>query len=177
VVVNYRTVTDAKGVTTQQPLTSEEVEKLASLVRESIGFKQERGDSVKVINAPFQVVPVDTTELPLWKQPWLLDLLRAVAAPAGLALIAMLVYFSMIKPSLKAVLAPPPAPPPGSQLNAMVGDPHMLPGVNAAGDGAAPLALLAPKNSAHLEQARAFTKQNPSATANIVRSWVSGDPA
>jgi flagellar M-ring protein FliF len=175
VVVNHRTLTDAKGVVTQQPLTPEEIEKLASLVRESIGFKQERGDSVKVINAPFQTVPVDTSELPLWKQPFLLDLLRAVAAPAGLALIAMFVYFGMIKPSLKVVLEPLPAPPPGSQLNAVVGDPHMLPGT--AGDGAAPLTLLAPKNSANLEQARVFTKQNPAATANIVRNWVSGDPA
>ena len=53
VVVNNLSVTDAKGKTTQVPLSSEEIEKLTALVRESIGFKQERGVSVKVINAPF----------------------------------------------------------------------------------------------------------------------------
>ena len=46
VVVNNRSVTDAKGKTTTVPLSPEEIEKLTSLVRESIGFKQDRGDSV-----------------------------------------------------------------------------------------------------------------------------------
>ena len=55
VVVNHRSVTDAKGKTTTTPLSGDEVEKLTALVRESIGFKQDRGDSVKVINAPFKV--------------------------------------------------------------------------------------------------------------------------
>ena len=58
VVVNNRSVTDAKGKTTQVPLAAEEIEKLTALVRESIGFNKERGDSVKVINAPFKVEPV-----------------------------------------------------------------------------------------------------------------------
>ena len=58
VVVNNRSVTDAKGKTTQQPLSNDEIEKLTALVRESIGFNKERGDSVKVINAPFKVEPI-----------------------------------------------------------------------------------------------------------------------
>ena len=175
VVVNHRSVTDAKGATTQQPLSDEEIEKLTSLVRESIGFKQDRGDSVKVINAPFQLVPVDTSELPLWKQPWLLDLVRGVAAPAGLALVGLLLYFGMVKPSMKAVLNPPSLAP-GNTVHAVVGDAPALqaPGrQRASGERAA---LAAPVANPHLDQARQFTKENPAATANIVRSWVSGEP-
>ena len=179
VVVNHRSVTDAKGVATLQPLSDEEIEKLSALVRESIGFNKDRGDSVKVINAPFQIVPLDSSELPLWKQPWLLDLVRGAAAPLGLALVALLVYFGMVKPSMKAVLNPPP-PPPGSTLNTVVADGQAAPNANgAAGARApgAPLALEAPGPNMKLEQARQFTKENPAATANIVRSWVSGEPA
>jgi len=73
VVVNNRSVTDAKGKSTTQPLSTEELDKLTALVRESVGFNQERGDSVKVINAPFRrEVPVEV-EVPLWKQPELID--------------------------------------------------------------------------------------------------------
>jgi flagellar M-ring protein FliF len=184
VVVNNRAVTDATGKTTQEALPPEEIEKLTALVKEAIGFKQERGDSVKVINAPFRVEPVDTSTLPWWKQPELLDILRASAMPAGLALVAMVVFFGMIRPSLKAALAPPPLPAPGSKLDTLVDD-HLLPGGGSAGRDAQalgldgqPLALEGPgSTNSKLEQARKFTKENPAAAANIVRGWVSGEPA
>ena len=168
VVVNHRSVTDAKGKTTQVPLTSDELEKLTALVRESIGFKQERGDSVKVINTPFRVETVTPVELPLWKQPELIDMLRAAAVPAALALVALLLFFGMVKPALKAALAPLPLPAPGapgSKLNAVVDDLQSLP------------ALPAPKRSEHLDGARALAKENPAAVAGIVRDWVNGESA
>ena len=170
VVVNHRSSTDAKGNTTLKPLSAEDIEKLTALVRESIGFKQDRGDSVKVINAPFQVTPIDKTELPLWKQPGLLETLRGLIAPIALALITLLVFFGMVKPSMKIILNPPPTPvpAPGSQLNTMVG--------NRQGGGGVP-ALSAPQTSVNLEQARQFTKENPAATANIVRHWVGNGSA
>ncbi|MGZ5204867.1 MAG: flagellar basal-body MS-ring/collar protein FliF, partial [Caldimonas sp.] len=77
VVVNNRTVVDAKGKSTQVPLGAEEIDKLSTLVRETIGFNKERGDSVKVINAPFKVEPVTNVETPFWKSPDLIDLVRA----------------------------------------------------------------------------------------------------
>ena len=58
VVVNNRSVTDSKGKTTQVPMTAEEMDKLTSLVQESIGFNKERGDSLKVVNAPFKLPTV-----------------------------------------------------------------------------------------------------------------------
>ncbi|HNW63548.1 MAG TPA: flagellar basal-body MS-ring/collar protein FliF [Piscinibacter sp.] len=171
VVVNHRSVTDAKGKTTTTPLSAEEVEKLTALVRESIGFKQDRGDSVKVINAPFKVDPSAKIDpLPLWKQPEVIDMLRAAAVPAGLALVALIVFFGMIRPAMKAALAPPPPPAPGAQLNAVVDDDNALP------EGQVP-ALPAPKTNEHLDAARALAKENPAAVANIVRGWVSGEAA
>ena len=170
VVVNHRVATDAKGKTTSTPLTPEEIEKLTALVQESIGFKQDRGDSVKVINAPFKVTPVEKIDIPIWKQPELLDMLRAGAVPAGLALVAMLVFFGMIRPAMKAALAPPPPPAPGAQLDAVVDDDNALPAPNTP-------ALAAPATNVHLDSARAMAKQNPAAVASIVRGWVSGEAA
>jgi len=171
VVVNHRVVTDAKGKTTATPLSGDDIEKLTALVRESIGFKQDRGDSVKVINAPFKVDPLaKTVELPLWKQPEIIDMLRAAAVPAGLALVALMVFFGMIRPAMKAALAPPPSPVPGAQLSTVVDDDNLLPLAQLP-------ALAAPKANVHLDGARALAKENPAAVANIVRNWVSGEAA
>jgi flagellar M-ring protein FliF len=91
--------------------------------------------------------------------------------PAGLALIGLIVFFGMIRPAMKAALAPPPPPEPGQQLSAVVDDETALP------DAGAPPALPAPKSNANLEAARALAKENPAAVANIVRGWVSGETA
>ncbi len=172
VVVNNRAVTDAKGKTTQVALSPEELEKLTTLVQESIGFKKERGDSVKVINAPFKIEQIPTVDIPWWKQPELIDMLRAGAVPGGLALVALLVFFGMVRPTVKAVLAPPALPAPGSQLNAVVDDAQTL-DAETSPVGALP----APRSNDRLENARILAKENPAAVAGIVRGWVSGEAA
>lgn len=168
VVVNHITKTDAKGKNTTVPLTSAELENLNTLVRESIGFKQERGDSVKVINAPFKVEAAPKDDTPIWKQPQTLDLLRAGVVPAALALVALVIIFTLIRPALKAALQPLPAPEPREAL-AVVDDKESLPEEQEL------LRIESPKVSAHLASARTFAKENPSAVANIVRGWVNGD--
>jgi flagellar M-ring protein FliF len=169
VVVNHITKTDAKGKTTTVPLSSDEIEKLNVLVRESIGFKQDRGDSVKVINAPFKVEAAPKDDTPIWKQPQTVDLLRAGVVPAALALVALVIIFTLIRPALKAALAPAPAAEPREAL-AVVDDNEEFP----AGEPDV-LRIESPKVSAHLASARTFAKENPSAVANIVRGWVNGD--
>ena len=163
VVVNNRSVTDAKGKTTTVPLTNDEIDKLTTLVRESIGFSKDRGDSVKVVNAPFKVEPITNVEVPLWKQPEIIDMLRSLAVPAGLVIVGLLVFFGLLRPALKVALAAPRPAAPGSALTAIVDDANDLP------------ALPAPKSVAHLVSARTLAKENPAAVAGIVRGWVNGD--
>ena len=174
VVVNHRSGADAKGKPTTTPLSDKEVEQLTALVQQGIGFNAERGDVVKVINAPFRVeaaTPVE--EVPLWKQPWLTDLLRSAAAPAALAVVALVVVFALIRPALSALLAPPPPPAPGAQLSEVVEGDTALPGATTIELPA----LAAPQVNAKLEAAREMAKQNPAAVANIVRGWVNNGSA
>jgi flagellar M-ring protein FliF len=168
VVVNHKVSADAKGKTTSTPLTAEELTKLESLVKESIGFNVDRGDSVKVINAPFRVEKVEPVpELPLWQRPETTDLLRAFAVPASLALIALAVLFGLIRPALKATL-PPPGAAKGRALDAVVDDATPLPGLPAP-------PAQAPRVQQQLEGARGVARNNPQAVANIVRTWVAGE--
>lgn len=168
VLVNHRSTTDAKGKTTTAALTPEELDKLTALVQESIGFSKDRGDSVKVVNIPFRVeAPAKPEDVPLWQQPWLTDLVRAGAVPAGLAFVAMLLVFGVLRPALRQI-EPPPAP----KLDALVDDTEKLPA-----PAEAVVELAPPKSQLQLEDARGLAKQNPAAVANIVRGWVSGEVA
>jgi flagellar M-ring protein FliF len=165
VVVNDRVTTSASGKVTSTPLPQQEIDKLTALVQETIGYSKERGDSVKVINAPFKTEPAPKPqELPLWKQEVVQDTLRVGAAPAALALVALAVVFGLLRPAVKGLAAPAKA----RQLDAMVADELALP---------APPALEPPKSFEKLTGARTLAKDNPAAVANIVRGWVSKETA
>ena len=161
VVLNYRAAADKNA--RPAPLPDDEVEKLTAVVREAIGYSQDRGDSIKVINTPFRADPVPApVELPLWKQPELLQLLRAAAVPAALALVALLVVFGLVRPAMKAAL-PPPAP--RAKQLAVVDD--ALPLADAA-----PPAIEAPKGLAQLADARRLAKEQPAVVAGVVQEWI-----
>lgn len=175
VVINHITKTDAKGKTTTEPLKPEEVEKLTALVKETIGFNEQRGDSVKVITAPFQPIKDETVESPLWKQPEVQDLLRTLALPAAFTALALIVVFGAIRPAIHAAGAAKGDSTKGG-LNAVVDDDTELPRLTKLEDsngrpGSLP-ALEAPGLDARLEAARQLAKDNPVAMASLVRGWV-----
>lgn len=168
VVVNNRTLTDPKGKTSSVPLSEKEIEQITALVQQGIGFNAQRGDVVKVVNAPFRnETPPPAEATPLWQEPWLIDLLKTAAAPLALAVVALVIITKLIRPAFTAMTAPPPAPEKGSQLDEVVAEDTPPP-------PAAP-PLLAPTQSDRVEHARALAKANPAAVANIVRGWVNGE--
>jgi flagellar M-ring protein FliF len=173
VVVNHRTQTDARGRSTQEPLSEAELQKLTALVQQSIGFDAGRGDAVSVISVPFrQETPVEPDPVPLWEQPWVLDLVRSAAAPLSLALLGLVAVLGLLRPAVKVMMAPSP----GRRLDEVVGrdDGVVLPPPAAAADTPA---LEAPRNLKKLESARQMARENPAAVANIVRGWVNGEAA
>ena len=173
VLLNHRSSVDPKGKTVTTPLSAEELEKLTSLVQQSLGFNKERGDSVRVVNFAFKPEVAPKIEPPpVWQQPWVLDLLRAAAVPLLLALLAWGVLARMVRPALDTML--PPAPPPvapalGGKLDATVGD-------EADAKGAATTAALPPPGpNVNLGHARTLARDNPAAVAQIMRGWVNGE--
>ena len=176
VVVNHKIGSDAKGKPTSTPLTDAELEKLTALVQQGIGFNKERGDSVRVVNAPFRIeLPPPSEVLPVYMQPWVLDLLRAGLAPGALTLVALVVVFTLIRPAVRAATAAAPKPETsavGGQLDAVVAGDEKLPELPG---GAELQALEMSKTNNRLEAARTLAKQNPAAVANIVRGWESGE--
>ena len=170
IVVNHRTVTDSKGKTTQQAVLAEELTRLTDLVKEAMGFNADRGDSVKVISAPFVLDKTEPADVPVWKQPWLTDLLRSAIVPLAFVAIALIAVFGMIRPAIKAAAPLPPEEKPET-VDEIVDDAELLPG--AAGMPK----LEAPLQNEKLDRARALARDNPVAVANIVRDWMAGETA
>ena len=67
VVVNHRNITNDKGEIVSEALPPEQVEQMTALVREAIGFSQDRGDSVNLMNSPFTRAKADDSEVVWWK--------------------------------------------------------------------------------------------------------------
>lgn len=176
VVVNYQSGED-KGKPITKALTPEQVEQMTALVRETIGFNKDRGDSVNLMNTPFQVTAAPSTDVPLWKQPEVIDLAKTFAWPVGAVLFAALVLLGLVRPALKA---PAPAkasaaPVPGGQLDALEADTPERPALPAPSKKDE--ALPATPEQLRLEDARVLAKENPVAVANILKTWLNGDTA
>lgn len=184
VVVNYRSVVDAQGKAgAGTALPPEQIEQMTALVRESIGFNKDRGDSVNLMNTPFLVeAPVTAEPVAWWKSGEMIDTARGFAWPVGLVLIAAIALLGLVRPGLRAMAtAKPPAEPAGRQLDTMLAEIPARPALGGPGTGNDADALPAPSDvvpeHARLEGARQMARQNPVAVANIVKTWVNGDAA
>jgi flagellar M-ring protein FliF len=178
VVLNNQSVTDGKGVVTSTPLTDAQLEKMTALVRETVGFNQDRGDSVNVVNAAFAPLTAEVNDIPIWRQPEAVDLARSLAWPLGTLGMAALVLLGVIRPAIKSLAQPATfagglSDERGGQLDALESEqpdrPQLEgPGGDLASTGTSPAEL-------RLEDARKLTRDNPAAVANIVKTWMNGE--
>jgi len=158
IVVNHKKPPDGKDEGT--PLTDKEIENITALAKEAMGFREDRGDSIKVTNTAFTVESTEPVpELPLWKQPEVI----AMAIQGGKYLAAVLLiaylFFSFVRPALRHLMTvrlAPAQPAPAMATPALEG-----PDVTAT-----------LRDPGHLEAAREIARQDPKLVANLVRTWV-----
>ncbi len=174
VVVNYQSVSEDGKPATSKALPPEQVEQMTALVRETIGFNKERGDSVNLMNAPFRVEEVANVELPLWKQPEVVELAKTLGWPVGISLAAALLLLGLVRPLVKARRQSTPVEPlpEGGQLSAIAAEELERPALPAPVE-AQELAPTA--EQLRLEEARRLARDNPLAVASILKTWVNGE--
>ena len=95
---------DANGVSTYQPRSAPELEQIDKLVRSTVGFEPERGDTVEVVNLKFAIdstldVDLGPREILGFKQS---DILR-LAEVVVLALVGILVMLLVVRPLITRV--------------------------------------------------------------------------
>ncbi|HZZ11002.1 MAG TPA: flagellar basal-body MS-ring/collar protein FliF [Paraburkholderia sp.] len=185
VVVNYMRVVDAKGHATMQPVTADKLQQITQLVKDAMGFDQVRGDSVNVVNSPFNADLDPNADVPWWRTPDMIALAKQIATYLGIGAVALFLYFVMVKPALRRAFPPPEPvvaalPSPDDQV--------LLDGIPAAervgGSSVAEIEgdseVLALESSKHkyernLEFARNIARQDPKVVATVVKNWVSDE--
>lgn len=175
VVVNYKRETDKAGKVTMKPLTEAEKTQIADLVKQAMGFSQDRGDSLSVANSPFAEVPAEATaDLPLWQRPGALDLALTAGKYLLAALVLLYLFFAHLKPMMRTLsqgMAPPVALPDHSGTVALQAEAEAeaVPAITAETPPSPPRTY-----QDNLEAARQLARQDPKVVANVIKEWVGG---
>jgi len=159
VVVNNRVVTSANGKTSSTPLTANEMQQITALVKEAIGYQEKRGDSLNVVNTPFNKPKVeDIPSPPFWENAGTMATLKELGKTALLAGLAFYLIFGILKPILNKIAthAPPKAQP---VYQAVAEEPVHF----------------EPRETDQLKTARDIARQDPKIVAGVVKNWVSGE--
>jgi flagellar M-ring protein FliF len=130
------------------------------------------------LNAAFAPLKNEVTDIPVWRQPEVIDLARSFAWPLGTLALAALVLLGVIKPAMKSMAqtqqsASDAATERGNQLDAMEAEQPARPQLSASHAANEP--PLPTNSELRLEDARKLTRDNPAAVANIVKAWINGE--
>jgi flagellar M-ring protein FliF len=146
----------------KEPLTEEQLQRLTALVREAVGYNEERGDTVSVMNAEFQMPVMDApVEASLIEQPWFWNAVKIGA----FALLGLLLLLMVIKPVLKAII-PKEVP---EYVTAM----PMQTGAQVAKEPeVARIELQSSQFDKDVDAAKKIAATDPGLAANVVKQWL-----
>jgi flagellar M-ring protein FliF len=178
VVVDDVVEPGAEGAVVRRERTPEEVERITQLVREAIGYDARRGDSVKVINSSFlPPEPIEALPEPaLWENAWFWDVLKQV----GGVLVAILVIFGVLRPTMKRLMGPAVVAQQGAgataaALGADEAGGEQRPMLDKNGE---PVRLPGPAGYENvLDAARGMVDSDPKRVAQLVKTWIAEDAA
>jgi len=140
------------------PRQEEELRRYEELVKEAIGFTQERGDQVKVVNMPFEAVPGE--ELPPAPKPSYVEMAAPYARFAVPLVAVILLVFLVLRPLAHALSSPGAAAP---TLRGTISP--------TAGEIAA-AQLVQPREMPVRDQVTEWARKNPADAANVIKSWM-----
>lgn len=196
VVVNYRKMPDKTGEVKPTPLTAQEIQQINNLVKETMGYNSQRGDTLNVVNAAFADAAV-----PVTMQEKVTDYLSNNASSLikyGLLTIAVLyLLFGVVRPIVKDLVKPVEAGKKGAdgrlatdaggRLLAVAGDDEggaaaaaatggkAVAGTNPDGTPESPKDAQMRQYNLNLEAARELVKSDPRMAAQIIKEWISSD--
>ncbi len=182
VVVNYKRTIDNTGKIVMRPLTEAERNQITDLVKEAMGYNKDRGDSLNVVNTQFSTDL--EPEVPLWKQPGMIDLAKEAGKYILLAAVLLFIYFRVLRPIIwklsgreeRERLAKEKAEAEAAAVAAAVAagfdpdDPDAI--VNLSGE---PAVDERAAYKANLETAKQWAKNDPKLVASIIKSWVNNE--
>ena len=186
IVVNYREGVDEDGNPTQVALSDTEMEQIRGLVRQAMGFSAARGDALEVVNSPFQIDAQDFDTLPWWQTPEVWSLGKSVLKYLVVALVALFLWFKVVKPLLRRQTAEPapapvaaPAPATGAAAAAGAASYQAVSDSGGVGDDEQADGSRRERSrrgassyEQDLKEVREIAQEDPRLVAMVVRSWM-----
>lgn len=179
-----------KGEMVYQERSKDQLDRIAALVRSSIGFDQKRGDQVEVVNLKFAEAPA---AVPIAEPTGLFGMLQFtkddvmyVIELAVMMLLGLVVLFMVIRPLVKRILASEvipaltdhglmPALTDGSATPAATGQ-SLVPGANPTAQLIDVAQVQGQVHAQSVHRVGELAERNPNETASIVRQWLT-EPA
>ncbi|QIB64321.1 flagellar basal-body MS-ring/collar protein FliF [Kineobactrum salinum] len=181
VVVNYRDGLNEEGESVQQPITEAELEQISRLVRQAMGFSEARGDALEIVNSPFTESKEEIIVEEWWQSAEIQRLALTLGRYLLVALLALFLYFLLLRPLIRKYTAAQPAPAVTEEprLRATVGDDDQASGGEESGDpedGTYDVPRGRRRKSSGYEQNLAdlqlMATEDPAMLAMIVRNWI-----
>ncbi len=170
VVVDFRTVKAKKGKVERTPLDESEIARITALVKEAVGLNDARGDTINVVNTPFQLPEAiePLPEEPIWEQAWVLSLAKQLLG--GLAVV--LIAFGILRPMLRNLSTHSKY----AAVNAQALAAGQAGGQLALGEDQFTLSNQSLANGQQLmELASNMAKEDPKRVAQVMNTWVAKD--
>lgn len=160
---NATAATDA--AVTRIPYTQQEITRLTTLVRETVGFNALRGDSVNVINVPFTKIAIEPLpDEAIYEKAWVWDVVKQVLG--GLAV--LFVIFGVLKPAMKTLAIAPPITKVISDTGEELDEDQLS---LSGGDTKKRLAKIASYEE-NLQLAQTLAVQEPKRVVQVVKNWM-----
>lgn len=101
VVVNHRTAINEDGDVELVPRSEEELQYIQRLVRQAMGFSEQRGDELEVVNSLFIQEVDDVEELQWYQTPAVLDMTQNVVRYVLVLIAIIVLYLVLVRPFLQ----------------------------------------------------------------------------
>ncbi|GAB1717170.1 MAG: flagellar M-ring protein FliF [Nitrobacter sp.] len=179
-----------KGQMVYAPRSKDELDRIATLVRSAIGFDQKRGDQVQVVNLKFAeppaVAPIEARAGFFGMMDFTKDDVMYIIELAVMMLLGLVVIFMVIRPLVRRILAPEPAPaaaapsalPAPAEASAQTGatGQNLVPGNNATAQLIDVAQVQGQVHAQSVHRVGELAERNPAETASIIRQWLA-EPA
>ncbi|WP_307867333.1 flagellar M-ring protein FliF C-terminal domain-containing protein, partial [Variovorax sp. E3] len=172
VVVNNRDATDAAGKTSSRALTPAELEQIRNLAKEAMGFSQERGDSLNVVNSAFarDADSGPAPELPFWRDRENIEIGKTLGQYLFFALLALFAWLAVLRPLMRRHAPAAPAPAPVAAF-----EPVAEPDVNTPSAEESLREREATRKKADMDYAHQIADKDPKLVATLIQHWMNTD--
>lgn len=165
VVVNNKAVKDKRGKLSYQALGKDEMTQIQNLVKEAMGYSEARGDTLNVVNAPFDLAESqEAAPLPLWQDPALQSLAKDVFKYLVIAGVLLFLVLGVLRPMMRELVTAGSAT---RRAPAAAGP--------AEGGEVSDVVTLGRRTHSYeedLKLVKDMAKQDPKIVANVVKDWV-----